>query len=273
MAVVFLLPLNASANNMKTYVNSNGVEMSYETYENLQKMFPENYINFLTQKEYNDIMNQNIDFDNIISSVKYVKMEYNNVTGKITETLISEEEYNSVDANEEEPTRATIVETGYKRIVLNASRTGSTTAYMTFVATWKKMPKVRSYDVIATRLSGATKVNGTQNGKQFYTANGTNTYVNYSANGTNINNQSNGFGISMNLVDNATKIECVISSALTVTPSTFMVAASYQHATTDVSLTTSKSYTLSSGGLGGVIYFSGNIGYWYDGMNGTYIHV
>lgn len=236
-------------------------------------MFPDNYIDVLTQTEYDEIMNKNIDFDNIVTSIRYVKTEYNKETGKTFETLISEEEYNAVDLEKEEQTRATVVETGYKRIVLSATKTGSTTGFMSFVATWKKMPKVRSYDVIATRLSGATKVNGTQGGKQFYTANGTSTYVNYAPNGTNINNQSNGFGISMNLVDNATKIECVITSSLTVTSSPFMVAASYQHATTDVSLATSKSYTLSSGGLGGVIKFSGNIGYWYDGMNGTYIHV
>ena len=273
MAIILSLPLSADASIKKSVINDNGVVIPYETYQDFLNMFTENQINGFTQSEYDEILSQNINFDSVKTSVQYVKTEYNTVTRTTTESLISEEEYNAVDLEKEEQTRATVVETGYKRIALSASRSSSTTGYMNFVATWKKMPKVRSYDVIATRLSGATKVNGTQSGKQFYTANGANSYVSYSASGTNINNQSNGFGISMNLVDNAIKLECYINSALTLTSSSSLVAASYQHATIDVSLTTSKSYTLASNGMGGVIKFSGNIGNYYDGMNGTYIYI
>ena len=46
------------------------------------------------------------------------------------------------------------------------------------------------------------------------------------------------------------------------------VYGTYQHATTNVSLATSKSYTISSSGLGGVLNHSYSS--YYGGMQGVY---
>ena len=46
--------------------------------------------------------------------------------------------------------------------------------------------------------------------------------------------------------------------------------ATYQHATTNVSLATSKSYSFNSTGLGGVLKFNtSQISNYYDGMEGV----
>ena len=275
MAVLMLLlPKNIFAVHIDdTITNSQNVEIAMEDYLKLQTMFSDAYIDTLTQSEYERIMDLGIDFDDVQKSTKYFKTEYNNVTGEVTNTEVTEAEFIAVNPDAISP-QATVVETAYKRVQLALGATTSTTAFFTFSAFWKIMPAVRSFDVIAARLSGFTKINGTQQGKQIYKLNGTTSYVQYSFNGTNINNQSNGFGISMNLLDsNITSLECEIDSSMTIDVPTPFIAASYQHAVQNVSLATSKSYTLTSGGLGGVILFSGNIYNYYDGMNGTYAYL
>ena len=273
-AVLLLLPTNIFAIQVgDTITNSQGTEITMEDYAKLQTMFSDAYIDTLTHSEYERIMDLDLDFDNVQTSIKYYKTEYNNTTGQVTNTEISELEYSLANPDIVAP-QATVVETAYKRIQLNVVADGASNAFFTFTAHWKIMPATRSYDVIAARLSGFTKINGTQQGKQLYKLNGSYNYIQYSFNGTNINNQSNGFGISMNLVDsNVTELECEIDSSLTIDVSTPFIAASYQHAIQNVSLATSKSYTLTSGGLGGVILFSGNIYNYYDNMNGTYMYL
>ena len=147
---------------------------------------------------------------------------------------------------------------------------------MCFVAHWKIIPATRSFDVIATRIINLDVINGTQGGKQFYTINGNTSYVNYNFNGTNINNQSNGFGISMNLINDPdlSALELEITSSLEVTNYPAIIYASYQHATSSVTLAESKNYTLSYLGMGDVILFANNsTAAKYDGMGGTDFYI
>ena len=141
---------------------------------------------------------------------------------------------------------------------------------MSYTALWKIMPAVRSFDVNGIRLSNMEVVNGTQQGKQVYTLNGTTDFVQYNFNGTNIKNLSNGFGISMNLLNsNVTYLESTIDSSLGILAYPAGLFASYQHAIEDVSLATSQNYTIGVG-LGDVFVFNNGIGSKYDGMEGTY---
>ena len=51
------------------------------------------------------------------------------------------------------------------------------------------------------------------------------------------------------------------------------VYASYQHATSSISLASSKYYTISKSGYGKVFSFYNNMSSKYDGMGGVYIDV
>ncbi|MBE6148532.1 MAG: hypothetical protein E7167_03455 [Firmicutes bacterium] len=250
------------------YINNNGVTISEENYNNLRKIYSEKYISVLDQDQYDRIMAMNLDFSDVQKTRKYIKTEYNQVTGEVTETLLTEAEYNNVQ--ETPKTRATVIETAYKYTELALVRVGSENAYFTYTALWKIMPAVRSFDVIGVRFSAMKKINGTQQGKQVYVLNGVTDFVQYNFNGTNIKNFSNGFGISMNLLNsNVSYLECTIDSSMDITSLPAGLFTSYQHAVQDVSLATSQDYTLGVG-LGDVFVFNNNIGSKYDGMQGTY---
>ena len=273
IAIIVLLPININAleNN---YENPNKVSIPLDTYTDLQKLFTTAYIDTLTQDEYDDLMDKNIDFDSVVQNKIYVRTDYNTLTGQVINTEVSELEYNlGMPAGQYMP-QASYIETSYKWLNVSVANAGTGYAFFSSTAHWKTMPATRSFDVIAARLSGFTKINGTQMGKQIYTLNGTTDSVQYSWNGTNINNQSNGFGISMNLLDsNVTFLECTINSSLTKDDYSARVSTSYQHAVTNVTLATSKSYILEAGGLGNVIQFTGIIPSYYDGMNGVYTYL
>ena len=74
----------------------------------------------------------------------------------------------------------------------------------------------------------------------------------------------------MNLLNSdVTYLECTIDSSLMLTDLPAGLFTSYQHATEDVSLATSKNYTIGVG-LGSVFLFNNGIASKYDGMEGTY---
>ena len=272
--LLMIIPINIFAlENDELIVNSNGVEMSKEDYNNLRKYFGELHIDTMTQDEFDEQMQ--LDFDNVHGVLKYIRTDYNHITGEVTSTEITEEEYMNagLDKDNNQP-RSNFAESDYKYINLVAGNTNGA-AFLSFVTHWKIMPATRSFDVNAARLVNLDVINGTQGGKQFYTISGNTSYINYSFNGTNINNQSNGFGISMNLVNdtNLTGLELEITSCLEVTNYPAIIFASYQHAITTLSLDESKSYTLSSSGLGSVITYANSSTYSkYDGMTGVYYY-
>ena len=273
--LLMLIPINIFAlENDDVIINSNGVQMTRDQYNNLRKYFSDMHIDVLTQDEFEEQMQ--LDFENVHNSLKYFRTDFNHITGEANSTEITEEEYMSagLDKENEQP-RSSYVESTYKWISLSASNVNGA-AFFCFVAHWKIMPATRSFDVIAARLIDLDVINGTQGGKQFYTINGTTSYVTYSFNGTNINNQSNGFGISMNLLNDTglTALELEITSSLEVTDYPAIIYASYQHATSNVTLDQSKSYTLSNLGLGNVIlYGNSSITAKYDGMPGADFYI
>lgn len=265
LAVVLLYPNKAFA---LDYINDLGVAISQEDYNNLRQIYSDKYISVLDEEQYNQIKEMNLDFSDVQKTIKYIKTEHNQITGEVTETFLTETEYEQ--AQEIPQTRATIVATSYKHTELSLARVGEDNAYFTYSAVWKIMPVVRSFDVIGVRFSNMSKINGTQQGKQVYVLNGVTDYVQYNFNGTNINNFSNGFGISMNLLNSdVTYLECTIDGSTTLNAMPAGLFTSYQHAIEDVTLATSKNYTLGVG-LGDVFVFNNNIATKYDGMAGTY---
>ena len=147
--------------------------------------------------------------------------------------------------------------TSSKKITI--AKSCSTNCTIITSVTWLTSPKIRSYDVIGARFSGTSLV-GSSITTKVSSSGG-------SVDSSNIKELSNGFGASVKL---PTSNNITIQQKFIV-KSGGIVFASYQHATKDISLSTSKLYSIASNGLGGVFSFYSSALDIYDGMQGVYI--
>ena len=252
--------------------NQNGVRISMSDYNLLTNIYSDAYIQTMTNEDYENFKAKNININNLVKSEKYYKTEIDHLNNVVTNTEVTENEFNNYNPNVQTLSVSNFVETQYKKLSLTLSDNHDGYGDIFVGLLWKMIPSTRSFDVIAVRYVGMTDVDGTQWGRQIWGTNGNYTYVNYGWNGTNINRQDNGFGISMNITNDSTinYLENYIESAVEFTGNFQWAGASYQHATSNTTLAQSKSYTLAENGKNGVILFTGNIGEKYDNMPGVY---
>lgn len=252
--------------------NQNGVRISMTDYNLLTNIYSYAYIQTMTNEDYENFKAKNININNLVKSEKYYKTEIDHLNNVVTNTEVTENEFNNYNPNIQTLSVSNFVETQYKKLSLTLSDNHNGYGDIFVGLLWKMIPSTRSFDVIAVRYVGMTDVDGTQIGRQIWGTNGNYTYVNYGWNGTNINRQDNGFGISMNITNDSTinYLENYIESAVEFTGNFQWAGASYQHATSNTTLAQSKSYTLAEDGKNGVILFTGNIGSKYDNMPGVY---
>lgn len=252
--------------------NQNGVRISMTDYNLLTNIYSDAYIQTMTNEDYENFKAKNININNLVKSEKYYKTEIDHLNNVVTNTEVTENEFNNYNPNVQTLSVSNFVETQYKKLSLTLSDNHNGYGDIFVGLLWKMIPSTRSFDVIAVRYVGMTDVDGTQIGRQIWGTNGNYTYVNYGWNGTNINRQDNGFGISMNITNDSTinYLENYIESAVEFTGNFQWAGASYQHATSNTTLAQSKSYTLAEDGKNGVILFTGNIGSKYDNMPGVY---
>ena len=252
--------------------NQNGVRISMTDYNLLTNIYSDAYIQTMTSKDYENFKAKNININNLVKSEKYYKTEIDHLNNVVTNTEVTENEFNNYNPNVQTLSVSNFVETQYKKLSLTLSDNHDGYGDIFVGLLWKMIPSTRSFDVIAVRYVGMTDVDGTQWGRQIWGTNGNYTYVNYGWNGTNINRQDNGFGISMNITNDSTinYLENYIESAVEFTGNFQWAGASYQHATSNTTIAQSKSYTLAENGKNGVILFTGNIGEKYDNMPGVY---
>ena len=252
--------------------NQNGVRISMTDYNLLTNIYSDAYIQTMTSKDYENFKAKNININNLVKSEKYYKTVIDHLNNVVTNTEVTENEFNNYNPNVQTLSVSNFVETQYKKLSLTLSDNHDGYGDIFVGLLWKMIPSTRAFDVIAVRYVGMTDVDGTQYGRQIWGTNGNYTYVNYGWNGTNINRQDNGFGISMNITNDSTinYLENYIGSAVEFTGNFQWAGASYQHATSNTTLAQSKSYTLAENGKNGVILFTGNIGEKYDNMPGVY---
>ena len=252
--------------------NQNGVRISMTDYNLLTNIYSDAYIQTMTSKDYENFKAKNININNLVKSEKYYKTEIDHLNNVVTNTEVTENEFNNYNPNVQTLSVSNFVETQYKKLSLTLSDNHNGYGDIFVGLLWKMIPSTRSFDVIAVRYVGMTDVDGTQWGRQIWGTNGNYSYVEYGWNGTNINRQDNGFGISMNITNDSTinYLENYIGSAVEFTGNFQWAGASYQHATSNTTLAQSKSYTLAENGKNGVILFTGNIGEKYDNMPGVY---
>lgn len=133
---------------------------------------------------------------------------------------------------------------------------------------WKTNPKVHSFDIIAVKWSYHKDTSDyTVTGKQ--TPKPLNPVVEYneSKSKDNIVKQNFGTGISQNLFDDYAPYTNTIN--VQSTKNFGLVAwGTYQHATSDITLAKSKSYTITNEGLGGILKH--DYANYYDGMQGVF---
>ena len=125
---------------------------------------------------------------------------------------------------------------------------------------WSLMPSIKSYDVIGARFSNTNLVDNTITTK--ITSSSGTVYS------TDLLRLTNGFGVTVKLPSNGVSI--VVEQKYTVSKGG-TVYASYQHATKNINLATSKLYTITSNGYGGVFGFYGSAANVYDRMTGVNI--
>ena len=252
--------------------NQNGVRISMSDYNLLTNIYSDAYIQTMTNEDYENFKAKNININNLVKSEKYYKTEIDHLNNVVTNTEVTENEFNNYNPNVQTLSVSNFVETQYKKLSLTLSDNHDGYGDIFVGLLWKMIPSTRSFDVIAVRYVGMTDVDGTQWGRQIWGTNGNYSYVEYGWNGTNINRQDNGFGISMNITNDSTinYLENYIGSAVEFTGNFQWAGASYQHATSNTTLAQSKSYTLAEDGKNGVILFTGNIGSKYDNMPGVY---
>lgn len=145
-----------------------------------------------------------------------------------------------------------------RTLIMNKSC--SSQCYISLQANWNAKPKVKSYDVIGARLSGVSLVKAG------------NAYVigdNFNKSYSSPDIKNNGFGYSVKL-ENVSNLKVNVSF-FTTTGGT--VYGAYEHSRKNISLNTSKLYTISQGGQGNVFNFTGAASSVYDEANGLSLNV
>lgn len=260
------------SDNINYITNQNGVRISMTDYNLLTNIYSDAYIQTMTSEGYENFKAKNININNLVKSEKYYKTVIDHLNNVVTNTEVTENEFNNYNPNIQTLSVSNFVETQYKKLSLTLSDNHDGYGDIFVGLLWKMIPSTRAFDVIAVRYVGMSDVDGTQYGRQIWGTNGNYSYVEYGWNGTNINRQDNGFGISMNITNDSTinYLENYIGSAVKFNGNFQWAGASYQHATSNTTLAQSKSYTLAEDGKNGVILFTGNIGSKYDNMPGVY---
>lgn len=224
------------------------------TREEMLKYIPEDILDSLTKEQY----------------AKYQTLDFSRAQ-VVTKTFTDHH------FPEEIAPQSGTVNTNYKTLSLMVVPFGSKNIdyYVSLDLQWKYIPAVRSYDVIALRFDNMVMNGPSIIGVQSYAlSNGDKDAVNYSYLGKNMNYENDGFGISMNVVnDKLNDLHMYISLDTAIASSTATVYGAYEHAVDNVSLAQSKNYTISAVGMGRVINFVDSVWQHYDDMDGVKVTV
>lgn len=124
------------------YINYYNISMTSQQYNNLLNLgFSENEIYYMSQETFD--INKDIEGQLVAENNKYYKTIYTDLAGNPYTTEISEEEYNNQSSMDQRGT----VTTEYKNMVTTISKLTNTFRYKVTLA-WRRMPAVRSYDII-----------------------------------------------------------------------------------------------------------------------------
>ena len=209
----------------------------------------------LTEQEYNFFANMYWDgFQEYVDNTLYNKYASMGLYDKEVHTSISD-----TSSNNGSQTYGLVHETTAKKLQLSYGCNGPVCAMVTSLQ-WKGTPTIRSYDVMGSLLDGNLVRLSTPVTKLYWSGS-TITYTDRVYSG-------DGYGCSVLLQNSSTNMRIVQDVDLEITGNGIFFS-SYQHATSKISLETSKKYTVGFGGYGGVFYFYGSAVGIYDHMAGV----
>lgn len=262
--LMMLLVTNVNASSIESeiyekgqYTNTNNVTIDLDNYNKIKSLMSESEIENIDARFYEAIKVSN-DIKNIESAIiESTYLTVGNDEFLVNENILTQDEYNTRVKSRTSENDVYKIE--YKQIHLMASEENNEKMSFYIQNVWQKTPKIKSFDVIALRWSGTvTPDKNSANGIQDYKSTlqqvnpPTITYANTSG---NMKYFSNGVGLSQNLVDDASYYVNVLSINATCS-GIVNLYGTYQHAQSDLSLTQSQNYTISSSGLGKVLYYS-----------------
>lgn len=276
-------------NNDGTYTNGKNAILTFDQYLKLSSVYHDKTIDQFSQSvidglsEYNQIIPQDqyaittelIDnAGNVVSSITIPATEAEALAVTVNNNLhvLADGQLHNISSNELISINGYVNDWNYStkskkiRLTYNAINYGSEYVIAT-EAEWLKTPNTKSVDVLAVRWESSLSTSAPIDYEAYQETDVGTTY--YSLGGTNMVRGNYGIGESMNLVDSASDF---LLSMVIVMPNSVgdQVYATYQHATTGVLLSTSKSYTFGSSGLGGVLVYNPSYyASYYDNMNGV----
>ena len=203
----------------------------------------------------------------ILENTKYYKtvtylVNSSNINNLPVTYEITEEEYNNANVNE--PKASSTIETTYKKMTTSITQNGSYYRYKN-VLLWKIAPSTRSYDIIGIGFYNSVKVKGSTHFEQYYCYTGGSCYT------TTTNYPqifSTGAGTSFllpsgNLSSLKQTFYFDVEKNTTATIIRQLAAGDYSHATSSISQTNSKKYSVNSNGIS----LNGSIVSYYDNIN------
>lgn len=226
--------INVFALNNIYYRNNNSVEFTEEEYNYFYEIYGIEYIDNMTLEEYDWYSDLNIN-NNELEVVTYYDIPVSVMDTSHT--------------------------TASKKITITKSCSSAKCTILT-TAKWLTNPTIRSYDVIGARFDGVSLYNSNIT-TRVISSSGTSWF-------SDLKTFPIGFGVSVKLPESSTNI---IVEQKFYTTTSGNVYASYQHATSNITLATSKLYTINSSGCGGVFNFYGTALNKFDRMGGVNINL
>ena len=234
--------LNVKADDIY-YTNANNVSMTKQQYDFFVELADEGYPDVVTEETYNKFVNNGL------------------FTQPIEKQIYDEDSVRQQEIIPSVMPRGTVHETQAKKLML-AKSCGSSFCSITVTLDWKGQPVIKSWDVIGAYLYGNLTLNS-------------NVLTTFTYSGGTIGYDdpyytTGGFGTSVRVKTSSTNMRAYQSYDVYGTGTVF---ASYQHARSNISKSTSHLFTIGAGGYGGVFYFYGAASNVYDQMGGVNVGV
>lgn len=214
------------------FVNTNGVVLTKKEYEFVNKFYFDGFAEKMTKRDYQEFITNDV-MNGEIKTVEYEEYVNNGIS------LLASTDY----------------ATKSKKITLSSSCTD--TCFINIYVDWFTNPKVRSYDLLGAYFENTEYVGGIVT--HLYYDTGAKTI-------TDANKASNGIAATVKLPTSVTGIS--MRQSFTVKKKG-RIYASYQHASSTISLANSKKYSFSKAGVANVFLFQSGIAKYYDQMNGV----
>ena len=101
--------------------NQNGVRISMTDYNLLTNIYSDAYIQTMTSEGYENFKAKNININNLVKSEKYYKTVIDHLNNVVTNTEVTENEFNNYNPNIQTLSVSNFVETQYKKLSLTLS--------------------------------------------------------------------------------------------------------------------------------------------------------